>query len=146
MSPNDERLPEADQDVAGVEEGLHLPEVGPGRQPEELHRHEVAAEDADDVEDPGQEGEGDDARDERGHHQVPHGVQRHHGERVDLLGDAHDADLGGEGRARASGDHERGEHRAQLAHERERHQRAQEGLGAEALAASGRSGARAPCR
>ena len=66
----------------------------------------------------------------------PEGEQRHHQDRrhhprqdqrfdrrdadrahrVDLLGDLHRSDLGGEGRARAAGDHDRGHQHAELAH------------------------------
>ena len=132
-SPNASAFQKPTQMSPGVEEGLDLPEVGPGRHAEELHRHEIAAVDADDVEHPGEEGEGDEPRHQRRHDEVPHRVQRHHGERVDLLGDAHDADLGRQRRSRAPGHHERGEHRAELTHERDRHQRTHEGLGADAL-------------
>ena len=78
-------------------------------------------------------GQGDHARHQGRHHEVSHRVQRHDGQRVDLLGDPHDADLGGERRAGAAGHHERGQHRAQLPDERDGHQRADEGLGADPL-------------
>ena len=73
---------------------------------------------------------------EQRHQNRPEAEQRHHQDRrhharqdqrldrrdadrahrVDLLGDLHRADLGGEGRAGAAGDHDRGHQHAELAH------------------------------
>ena len=46
------------------------------------------------------------------------GVGRERGEGVDLLGDAHGADLGGHGRTDAARHHERGQHGPELARQR----------------------------
>jgi hypothetical protein len=72
---------------------------------------------------------GDDAR----RHQETHRVEAHRRDRVDLLVDAHRADLGGERRARAAGEQDRGHQRAELAQHRQPDQVGDEDLGAEAL-------------
>ena len=54
----------------------------------------------------------------RGADQVLERVGRQRGQRVDLLGDAHGADLGGHGGADPAGHHQAGQHRAELAGER----------------------------
>ena len=69
-------------------------------------------------------------RDHPRHHEVLDRVDRHRLHRVHLLGDAHGAELGGDGAAGARVDHQRGEDRGQLAGERERDRAAAEGLGA----------------
>ena len=59
-------------------------------------------------------------------------VGRQRGERVDLLGDAHGADLGGHRGADAAGDHQAGQHRAQLARHRQHDDVGDRALGVEA--------------
>ena len=60
-------------------------------------------------------------------------VDRHHLHRRDLLGRLHQADLGGDRRAGAAGEQQARHHRAELAHQRQRHQHAERLGGAEAL-------------
>src|SRR5216117_2539937 len=115
-----ERLPEPHHDVVEIDEGLHLAEIGALGEPEELDADEVASEDADRVEDRGHERERHETGQDGGRDEIADRVQRHDRERVDLLGDAHDADLGRECRPRASRHHERRQHRAELPDEGER--------------------------
>ena len=68
----------------------------------------------------------------RGHHPAQ-GIHRHHLEAGELLGRLHQADLGGEGRARTSGKQQGGDHRAQLPQQGEGDQGPQTLLGAEVL-------------
>ena len=77
-------------------------------------RDHVAAEHADDVREHRQHGKHDDRGHDARHDQVAHGVDRHRGQRVDLLGDAHGAELRRDRGADAAADDERGEHRAEL--------------------------------
>ena len=67
-------------------------------------------------------------------------------ERVELLGDAHRADLRGHRRADAAGHHQPHEHRRQLAQHRQRHDAADEVLGVHAMEAVVRLQRHAPCR
>ena len=60
-------------------------------------------------------------------------IDRHHLHRRDLLGGLHQADLGGDGGAGAAREEQAGHDRAELAHERQRHQHAERLRGAEAL-------------
>src|SRR5262245_12977583 len=126
------RLPEACHDVVEGDEVLHFAEVGPFREAQQLHPDEIAAEDSDDVEDRGEEREGHQTRQESGDHQVAHWTQGHDGERVDLLRDTHDAQLGRQRGAGPPRDHEGGQHRPQLADQGESHGRTEKGLRPEA--------------
>ena len=67
-------------------------------------------------------------------------------ERVDLLGDAHGAELRGDARPDATGDHQAREHRTELADHRRRDEAADVHRGAERLAAAPTTAAPAPCR
>jgi hypothetical protein len=98
-----------------------------------LHGDQITAVDAHHIENPGEQGESDQPGDQGRHHEVTHRVQRHDGECVDLLGNPHDAELGRERRPRAPGHHERGQHRAELANQGDRHQRSDKGLRANPL-------------
>ena len=68
-------------------------------------------------------------------HQVLHRVGGERGQRVDLLGHAHGAELGGDRGGDAAGDHQAAEHRAELAHDADGDDRGHHGLGVEAGAA-----------
>ena len=71
----------------------------------------------------------------RGHarqHQHGHRVDAHGGQRVDLLVHLHGADLGGEGRAGAAGQHHRGQQRPELAQQADGDQIGHIQVGAEA--------------
>ena len=59
------------------------------------------------------------------------GRDRHRPQGVHLLGHGHRAELGGDPGADAAADHQRRQHRAELAHERERHDAPDEHLSAE---------------
>ena len=63
--------------------------------------------------------------------EVLHRVHRHRRQGVDLLGDAHRAELGGHAGAGARGDDDRREHRRQLARDGDAERGADEALGAE---------------
>src|SRR5215813_4387614 len=130
--PEGERLPEARHDVVEIHEGPHLTEVGAFAETEQLYADQITAEDAHDVEERRHHRERHDAGQNRRRDQITKWIERHHGERVDLLGDPHDADLGGQRRAGPPGDHQRGQHRAELADQRERDRRTEKRLRAEA--------------
>ena len=65
-------------------------------------------------------------------HQVLDRIYRHHGERVDLLGRLHRAQLGRHRRPGPRRDHQRRQHRPQLAHQHQRDHGAERALRAEA--------------
>ena len=71
-------------------------------------------------------------RDHARQHQLLDRVRAQRADRVDLLGHLHGAQLGRDAGAHAPADHQRGEHRRQLAREREADDAAHVGLGAEA--------------
>ena len=95
------------------------------------HAGEVTADDADDVEDGREQGEGQQRGHQPGADQIGHGVDVHDVQGVDLVGDAHDADLGRHGGTGASGQHDGREHGAQFADEAQRDGRAQHAHGTE---------------
>ena len=64
---------------------------------------------------------------------MPHRVHRHHLHRRELIGGAHQPDLGGQRGAGAAGEQQRGEHRAELLEQRQRGGEAERLLGTEAL-------------
>src|SRR6202011_4177468 len=69
-------------------------------------RDDVAAEDADRIGDGNQYRHGNDCRDQAGYDEIFDGVGGERGQSVNLFGDAHGADLGGNGGSDAAGDHE----------------------------------------
>ena len=124
----DRRLDEADGEVLHVQELEGAVVVRDGVGAEQLHRHEVSAVHADDVAHDHEQRQHQDRGDHAGHDEVLHGLGRERLEGVDLLGDAHAADLGGHRAAHAPGDHQGREHRRQLARQREGHDAADEAL------------------
>ena len=107
-----------------------LPSTTCGRRGQVLRRRNVeqelgnrgAADQAHDVGEEREQRQRDDESDHPRHHQHLHGLDAHHLERVDFLARLHDADLGGEGGARAAGDHDRRDQHAHFAQYRYRHQ------------------------
>ena len=107
---------------------------------------ERAADDAHEVGHDRERGNQQEAAEEPRHDEVVDRVGAHAGQGVDLLGDAHRAQLGGHGAADAAGQHRGGQHRAQLADQRHVDDRAQPRFQA-ACCGTARSSARpAPCR
>ena len=73
----------------------------------------------------------DDQRDQARKDQHADRVEADDGQRVDLLAHLHRADLGGDGAARAAGDHDRGQQHAELAQDQDADEVDDEDLGAE---------------
>ena len=85
------------------------------RQADVRARDDVAADDADEVVDDGEHRQHDQRGEHARRHELLDRVGAERVERVDLLGDPHRAQLRGNARADASGDHETGEHGTELA-------------------------------
>ena len=127
----DQGLDEAADDVVHGDGGGDAVEVGALVHVEHGHARQVAANDAHHVEDGGEQGEGDQGGGQARAHQIGHGVDVHDVEGVDLVRDAHDADLRRHGGSGAAGEHDGGEHGAELADEREGDHGAKKADGAE---------------
>ena len=69
------------------------------------------------------------------HHQIFDRVGGKRGQRVNLLGHLHGADLGGDGGGDAARHHQAGDHRAQFAGDAQHHDLGHDGFGAIAVAA-----------
>ena len=83
--------------------------------------------------DEGQERQADHQRQDARHDQHLDRIEAHDPQRVDLLAHLHGADLGGEGGARAAGDHDRGQEHAEFAQDEDADEVDDEGRGAELL-------------
>ncbi len=112
-------LDESAPHVDPVHAGIDAIEIGARIGPEQDHPADVAAQDADQVEEGRQDRETDDRRGDPRADEVAERVDAHRGQGIDLLGDALDADLGGHGRAGPGGDHDGREHGAELADQRQ---------------------------
>ena len=115
--------PTTTSDGVGVPQHV-IPRIG-RIDAQQINAHEVARADADGDGLRGQQRQGDVQRQQARHDQVVHRVRGQRAERVNLLGDAHGAQLGGDGRADPPGDHQAGQDRPQFAahgnaHHRER--------------------------
>ena len=115
----DRRLDEAGDDVQRLEELPGQFQIVGGVEIERMDAHHIAAEHADDIGDQHQDRQCDNAGDQARNDQVLVRVGRQGRERVDLFGHPHGADLRGDGGADPAGDHEAGEHRAELPRHRE---------------------------
>ena len=89
------------------------------------HTDQVATDDADRTEHGGQQGHGNQAAPETRRQDAPHRVHGHHLHRRQLLAGLHQADLGGQRRARAARKQKRGHHGPQFTHQAQGHQQAQ---------------------
>ena len=110
------RLDERDPKIGERNDFLEALDVGQRRDPEVEPDEQAAAEQRGEDR---PEGEQRHHQDRRHHPRQDERFDRRHADRphgVDLLGDLHRPDLGGEGRARAAGDHDRGHQHAELAH------------------------------
>ena len=114
-----ERLDAARHEVLEPDDAFACLHERDERDLERQHR-ERAAEQPDQVREQRQERDRQHGGDHARHHQELDRVEAHRRERVDLLVDAHRADLGREGGARAAGQQDRGHQRAQLAQHRQR--------------------------
>src|SRR5262249_22124068 len=94
----------------------------------DLNTDQGAAQHAHEVGDDGQQRDQHDAGQEARRRQVVDGVDPQAADGVDLLGDAHRRQLGGHGAADPAREHDRGQHRAQLADDGDVDDRPQPGL------------------
>ena len=69
------------------------------------------------------------------HHQIFDRIGGQRGQRVDLLGDFHGADFGGDGGGDAARHHQARDHRSQFAGDAQHHDLRHDGFGAVAVAA-----------
>src|SRR5262245_16388998 len=128
------RLQHAAGDIVTQVDGrLEAREIGAAVDAEQLHAHQPAAEDAAHDEERRQQRHDQHHADGAWRDDVVDGVDRHHAQPVELLGGDHGADLGCRGRAGAPGHQERGQHRAELAHQAQADDRAKRLRGTEAL-------------
>ena len=124
------RMPEnKSSELNGVGDRL---EVEARVDPELAPRQHEPAEHAEHVGEHGEQRQRERGREHARQHELLHRVRAHRADRVDLLGHLHRADLGGDPRAHAAAHHQRREHRAQLARERQPDHRADVGLRSEA--------------
>src|SRR5207302_2809223 len=112
-------------DVLPLHAGFQRAGISARTHPQEFDADQIAAVNADEVEDRAEHGHDENAGQHFGRDQVLHGVDRHRVQRVDLLGDAHDADLRRHGRARPPRHHQRRQHRPQFPNDAQGHSRAQ---------------------
>src|SRR5579883_88371 len=130
-----DRFDEPGEHILAMERIDGLSDIDAGIEAEVIDRDEKSAEDADDVRDEHErrhhQGAGDDTR----HDEVFVGIGRKGREGVDLVGDAHRADLGRDRRTDAARDHERGDHRPEFARHRQQHEGRDGTLGAKAAEA-----------
>src|SRR5260370_21920137 len=87
------RLDETRNEIHGLEVLPRAIEIRLGIEAELIDANEIAAENANYVGDQDQHRQGDDPREEARKHQIAQRVGGQRGERVDLIGDAHRADL-----------------------------------------------------
>ena len=128
-----EALDDAFVDIVELDRALHLRPEGAGVDAHHLHADELRAEEPDDIEHRHQERHGDDAADQARRHHLAQRVDRHDLHGGELVGGAHQADLGGERGARTAGEQQRRDDGAELLQEPERRGDAERVLGAEAL-------------
>src|SRR5258706_1301178 len=110
-------------------------EVDAAAEAEALRRHHIAAEYADRIGDRHQYRHGDDGGDQARHDEIFDRIGGKRCQRVDLLGDAHRADLRGDGGGNAAGDHQTGDDRPKLARNAEHDDLRHNRFGAVAIAA-----------
>src|SRR5260221_9318820 len=127
-------LDDAVQDVvAQVDRGLHLRPEGPGVDADQLHPHDVAAENPHRRKQRREQRHREHAAPEARRHHARDGTDRHHLHRGELLGGFHQPDLRGDRGAGAAREQQTRHHRTELAHQRQRDQHAERFGGAEAL-------------
>ena len=111
-----------------LDQVLHAVQEGAGGEVLEEDRDAVRAGERDGVEEHGEDGRGERRRDDTRHDQVVDGIDRHRLERVDLLGDPHGPELGGDRAAHSGDDDDAGEDRGELPRQTELHGRAHQRL------------------
>ena len=131
--PEKERLDDPHPDV------LHVQAVG-DRLPVHARRHlqllngdDAAAQDAHEVGDDRQDRRHQHAGNHARHHQLADGIGAERAQRVDLIGHDHRAELGGDARSDAPGQHQRRQHRPELFHHRRADEPADDGPRAELI-------------
>ena len=132
----DERLGEALHDVAGVDDPARVLDEGAAVDVLDEDGDAVATGHADADEQERQHRHHDERAEDSRRDQVLHRVHRQRRKRVDLLGDAHRAELGSHAGAGAGGDDDGGKNRGQLAGQRQAERGADEALGAELASAA----------
>ena len=110
---------QAGDDVAELEILLRAGEIGGRVEAEPVDRNEIPAKDPDDVGDHDQERQGHQPGNQARQHQIAQRVGRQGGQRIDLVGDPHRADLGRHRRPDPAGDHQPGDHRPEFAGDRQ---------------------------
>ena len=116
-------------DIQGHDTPDHAGEIGAGADPQKDHAHEIAAQDTHHVEDGGEQRHRDDPGQQFGHHHILKGIDGHGVQGVQLLGDPHDADLGGDCGPGPGRDHDAGEHRSHLPDQAQGYRRTQGSFG-----------------
>ena len=96
-----------------------------------IPRDDPAAENADEIGDHREHRRHDDAGEHPRDDELAHRIGAERAQRVDLIGDDHRPELGGDARSDAAGQHERRQHGAELFDHRRAHQPADDGPGAE---------------
>ena len=112
---------------------LHLRPERAGLDAHHGHADQLRAVDADAVEDRRQQRHRDQAAEEARRDHMAHRIDRHHLHGRELIGGAHQADLGAQRGAGAAGEQQRGEHRAEFLDQSERGGHAERRLRTEAL-------------
>jgi hypothetical protein len=131
----DRALDEARDDVPGLEEIDRVADIGRGVEAQPRGADEEAAEDADAVAHRHQQGQRQGGGQHAGHGEVFHRVGGERDQRVDLFGDLHRADLGGDGGGDAARDHEPAEDGPKFPRDADGDDLGHHGLGVEARAA-----------
>src|SRR5579859_4012090 len=125
-------LDQARRDILGLQRIPHrMNEIG-RVEAQLVGADQIAAEHRDDIGYHDQQRQGDQARQNARRDQIFERVGRERGQRVDLFGDAHGADLGGHRGADTARHHQRGQDRAEFAGGRDHHDRGDGALGGEA--------------
>ena len=111
----DHRLEERVEDVERRQVEPEVVGVGPGREAEELGHDELGGQVAGEERGQVERDHRDQRRPDPGGHEVDDAVDAHDLERVDLVADAHGAELGGEAGAHLGGQGHAGDERGDLA-------------------------------
>ncbi len=120
-------------DVVELDGSLHLRPESAAIDAHELHADEMCSEQAHHVEHAREQRHCNHAAEKPRRDDVAHWIDGHHLHRRDLVGGAHESDLGGQRRSRTAGEQQRRDDRAELFDEPERRRDAERILGAESL-------------
>ena len=114
----EERLDEAHPDVLDVEALHHRVPVNRRRDAKQRRRHDPAADHADGARNHRQQRHHHEAREHARNDQLTDRIGPERAQRRNLIGHHHRAELGGDPRSDAPGDHQPCEHRTKLLHDR----------------------------